>query len=1157
MIQGVFTGLRVLFWAVDGCSDYQGRPLQEQLRMNSDMGGIFMFAYILLFLFVTIGIFNLIMAVFIDNVTDGSTKKRQRQLGQNAPKTEYVIANTLRHIILVNLLKREAEEELKEDERNGGNDGRRISNTLNEKLLALQEMYGYKPHTTEEYNELTDKIRDEMAERDIVVTKDQFNHWLTTEKEFIGRLDDSEIDLSCKFDLFDVLDADLSGELEFEEMVDGLLKCRGPASKTDIIAIRLKTALLAKAARDLGVLAVAILRARRGYASVLELFAGSGLRAARYLAEGSCDFIWANEANQDVHQAVVARALLGYCRATHRQFDVVDVDAFGCWTHIGDALEAVRPGGLLYLTATGLTSWKPSRSFRALGCLGRCPPAETIHDQMCRALVWHVAQTADRLNLVAETMFTLYRASGDVYRIGLLALRLVSTAEVEFSNVTHVEAKLPPLRSMSSWLDTAKKIADIKEKVNNEFTTVIDGHVVHHVGKGRKAEIAQCVFSALLAGHQLASAGMAITAGVQTCGFGGVERKIEACTANIGGAMATIAGAASFLSELAITCPSGDNWRAGCANPILTLLSGLGGLAAHAAGASQSCANIENGATIFNPVSVNDETGLTNCILNANQGAFFVGRAGIQVDALANGACDRFTKDAETWMAERAFSACSAAVTGTLTSFSAAASFLAGAVSKCTKFLIFTPACTANIAGLVADLLKVANFASSMVSDACHSSYEAGRKGTHMGTSATNRRLEDGLTDLTNMTNLVELSKNLTELNQNLLALPQLLSDAGWEVEVTRPQASLSHCHCPWGGKLIRVTVSGIAVEDPPVNKSYVMVRPETCAIFEGGLLEHQAPGEAVVRRSEPWGMLRHCSILFSMYFNDGIGGIPVVTHQKMRRDYPAPGDSAYAFFNEGNDDTQAGELRQLDQASYIVLTIQSCKRGLPLYPVNGRDVEHTVTIAAGERLGLDRWIRFSPARVGSSHPDQQLTAGARQSQMACARESPSTGIGTPASGCRHGIRQHVMDWSQLPSPYETPENYNLTNLETNVTEDGNPNLDSVMLSSASASLTWPQLSTDFQQLLVSYMELPDGPEQALGRPPGFLPDPGLLHTECHLPGAALSRPSALALCRPFSSSHNFIREITNYTDVQLALSRPSAKCKLRKPIAGGGYLGA
>jgi len=225
----------------DGCSDYQGRPLQEQVRMKFG-GGIFMFAYILLFFFVTIGIFNLIMAVFIDNVTEGSTKKRQRQLGANGPKTEYVIANTLRHIILTNLLRKQAEDEMRQE----GSDGRRISHTLNEKLLALQEMYGYKPHTTEEYAELTDKIRDEMAERDVVVTKEEFNHWLSTEKEFITKLDDSEIDLSCKFDLFDVLDADLSGELEFEEMVDGLLKCRGPASKTDIIAIRLKTALVVK-----------------------------------------------------------------------------------------------------------------------------------------------------------------------------------------------------------------------------------------------------------------------------------------------------------------------------------------------------------------------------------------------------------------------------------------------------------------------------------------------------------------------------------------------------------------------------------------------------------------------------------------------------------------------------------------------------------------------------------------------------------------------------------------------------------------------------------------------------------------------------------------------------------------------------------------------
>ena len=38
------------------------------------------------------------------------------------------------------------------------------------------------------------------------------------------RLDDAEVDLSCKFDLFDVLDADLSGELEFEAGVPTFLR---------------------------------------------------------------------------------------------------------------------------------------------------------------------------------------------------------------------------------------------------------------------------------------------------------------------------------------------------------------------------------------------------------------------------------------------------------------------------------------------------------------------------------------------------------------------------------------------------------------------------------------------------------------------------------------------------------------------------------------------------------------------------------------------------------------------------------------------------------------------------------------------------------------------------------------------------------------------
>jgi len=285
MIQGVFTGLRVLFWAIvllvtcmyligivavtifaddggaefssvsaamftafrcftDGCAATDGTPLQETLRQK--YGFTFMMVYILLFLFVTIGIFNLIMAVFIDNVTDGCTKKRQRELGQNAPKNAWRIAATLRGIILQKVLRKEAEDQAAQEALYGPpGTARRVSKILREKLEDLRGRYG-KPHSTYEYADLTDRIREDMAELDVVVTRDEFNHWLASHEGLLDTLEDAEIDLSCKSDLFDVLDADMSGELEFEEMIDGLLKCRGPASKTDIIAIRLKARLLVR-----------------------------------------------------------------------------------------------------------------------------------------------------------------------------------------------------------------------------------------------------------------------------------------------------------------------------------------------------------------------------------------------------------------------------------------------------------------------------------------------------------------------------------------------------------------------------------------------------------------------------------------------------------------------------------------------------------------------------------------------------------------------------------------------------------------------------------------------------------------------------------------------------------------------------------------------
>lgn len=278
MIHGVVTGLRVLIWAVvllialmfflgmtfrvifgddeekfpefssvpaamftafrcftDGCASYTGTPLQEDMRKSS--GGLFMFAYILIFLFVSIGIFNLIMAVFIDSVNDGSLKKKQHYLGSTAAKTEYLLADIFQTKFIKDITPIPSSPTLmaglSEDDRDN----------LQERLTELAPKFIDKIST---YVDTSMSIKEYMTKLNMVIGEETFNKWLTKDHHLLDTLNDADIDLSAKFDLFDVLDADLSGELDFVELIEGLMKCRGPVSKNDVIAIRNKVGLLIK-----------------------------------------------------------------------------------------------------------------------------------------------------------------------------------------------------------------------------------------------------------------------------------------------------------------------------------------------------------------------------------------------------------------------------------------------------------------------------------------------------------------------------------------------------------------------------------------------------------------------------------------------------------------------------------------------------------------------------------------------------------------------------------------------------------------------------------------------------------------------------------------------------------------------------------------------
>ena len=60
-------------------------------------------------------------------------------------------------------------------------------------------------------------------------------------------------------------------------------------------------------------------------------------------------------------------------------------------------------------------------------------------------------------------------------------------------------------------------------------------------------------------------------------------------------------------------------------------------------------------------------------------------------------------------------------------------------------------------------------------------------------------------------------------------------------------------------------------------------------------------------------------------------------------------------------------ELRHHDKNYYTILTVQSCRRGLPFLPVGQMKVQgpDVVTITDGEKDGLDRWIRYNPDSYG------------------------------------------------------------------------------------------------------------------------------------------------------------------------------------------------
>ncbi|CAJ1404691.1 unnamed protein product [Effrenium voratum] len=220
---GMFTLFRCF---TEACETYEGNPIPELLYVQSEHRWLFQLGYVLVTMLVTVGLFNLIMAVFIDNVTKSQNQRKQKELGESAIETE---------VKLKMLLARFINEPAGDKPALAMMD--RFSEDVTSKLTNLTDI-AKKRHQLEQ-RVCADEAFKLLKECNINITRGVFQAWLQ-DAEFVRVLEEADVDISNKFELFNILDVDLGGELSPHELLTGLLSLRGEVSKGDVIYILLR-----------------------------------------------------------------------------------------------------------------------------------------------------------------------------------------------------------------------------------------------------------------------------------------------------------------------------------------------------------------------------------------------------------------------------------------------------------------------------------------------------------------------------------------------------------------------------------------------------------------------------------------------------------------------------------------------------------------------------------------------------------------------------------------------------------------------------------------------------------------------------------------------------------------------------------------------------
>ncbi|CAE7546767.1 Catsper1 [Symbiodinium natans] len=202
----MFTAFRC---ATGECTDDEGQPLQSILA--SEFGVSFIFSYVASYMLVSMGIFNVILAVYVD-ITMKAAKENDAVTIEQHSKESIRIA--------------------------------RITRELLKKFAGAFRMYQDMEDASDKWQDISNRKSDVMftdgdVHEGIAITKELF--LIVIQDRRVQDLMD-ELDLPPdRANLFEIIDADSSGTLHITELVHGLLKIRGDINKSDVVAGLLAT----------------------------------------------------------------------------------------------------------------------------------------------------------------------------------------------------------------------------------------------------------------------------------------------------------------------------------------------------------------------------------------------------------------------------------------------------------------------------------------------------------------------------------------------------------------------------------------------------------------------------------------------------------------------------------------------------------------------------------------------------------------------------------------------------------------------------------------------------------------------------------------------------------------------------------------------------